>query len=704
MRWHKREIDQAEVKAIASRYGLDLLTATVLSRRGVTAPEEIRFYLERDLRFTHNPFLFDSMEDAVDRLLQAVEEGERIKIFGDRDVDGITSTVLMYSALKELGADVDWALPNGDDPYGLTIAAVNRFIDEGGGTLLVTVDCGISNLREISYAAERGLETVVVDHHNPPEELPPAVAIVNPKLQGCSYPFRDLAGCGVVAKVIWALRFGGSPLYKQTFCLMNVRPGNGTYVVEAVKLRNLVVVERLVENLAPGLVRVERTRLPAFLSGCEILAYDVAAQEKMLGELFGSGVEFGLIDLAPEIARVLPEIAGKSVLKVREHFRETRYRDRAPSEIDVLVDLLVTALLARTPALFDHYLPLLDLVALGTLADLMPLRNENRILVRRGMEVLNATERGGLRELLAAQNLIGKRLSTTDVGWQLSPVINASGRMGVPGKAAELLLTSDSGRRRELAEAVTGLNRERKRLGDAAWERVLPHAKASFEELSGKLILVADREINRGITGIIAARLVNAFNAPAIVVAILGDKAVASLRSVPGFKVGEFLSRSADLFIDYGGHDFAAGFSITLERFQEFTQRLPSLVEGIEPAGPAEEGIEIDAELPSSYMTPQLVDLVERFEPYGEANPPLVFLSKGMTIAGLDLVGKREQSHVKLLLDSGAYKWPAVYWNAANRVGRDFSAGDRVDVVFRLGRNYFQNRESLQLTILDLKR
>jgi len=704
MTWHKKEIDSAQVKEIAARFGVDLLTATVLSRRGVTAPEEVRFYLEKDLRFAHNPFLFTSMEDAVDRILAAIEEGEKIKIFGDRDVDGITSTVLMYKTLEELGADAEWALPNGDDPYGLTTKAVDHFVEQGGGSLLITVDCGISNVREIAHAAERGMETIVVDHHNPPEELPEAVAIIDPKVAGCGYPFRDLAGCGVVSKVVWALRFARSELYKQTFCLMNVRPGNGTYVIEAVKLRNLVVVDRVTENLAPGVVRIEQTRLVDFFAGCEILVYDAPPQARMLRELFGPAIEFGLTDMAPQIGKALPEMAGKSVIKIRDQLRGAGYNAKAPSELDVFVDLFISVVHARNPGLFEDFLPLLDLVALGTLADLMPLRNENRILVRNGMEVLNSTAREGLRELIATQNLVGKRLSTTDVGWQLSPVINASGRMGVPGKAAELLLTADPARRRELAEVVTGLNRDRKRLGDAAWEKILPAAKRSYEELSGKLVLVADREIYRGITGIIAARLVNYFNAPAVVVALLADKAVASLRSVAGFKVGEFLERSADLFIDYGGHDFAAGFSITLENFEEFARRVPLLVEDLESVPASGEVLEIDAELPSKYMTPQLVDLVERFEPYGEGSPPLVFLSKRLLIAGLDLVGKREQSHVKLLLDSGPFKWPAVYWNAANRVGIEFNPGDRVDVVFRLGRNYFQNRESLQLTVLDLKR
>ena len=703
MEWIKKELDAKVVRDLSSRFEIDLLSASILARRGIVSPDEALYYVERDLRYLHNPFLFAQMEDVVDRLLVAAEEGERVRIFGDRDVDGITSTVLMKKVLEEIGLEASWALPSGDDPYGLSMRAVSDFAAEEG-TLLITVDCGISNAAEIAYAGELGIDSIVIDHHLPPEVLPPATAIVNPKAADAGYPFRDLAGCGVVAKVAWALRFARTDLYKQLFCLLNVRPGNGTYVIEAVKVQNLVEVGRLTENLVPGVGLIGQTRIVEFLEGCQICVYDAPGQVRLLKAIFGERVEINVFDLAPEIWKVFPSMQGKSLLKLREQSRLSRYRNGSLGELDTFSALFSSTVLARNPSLSGEYRNLLDLVALGTLADLMPLKGENRLLVRAGMEELNATARKGLQELLLAQKLSWKRLSTTDVGWQISPLINSTGRMGVPDKAAELFLTEDPARRRELAETVCGLNRDRKRLGDEVWDKVLPAAKRSFEELGGKLVLVAEREMHRGITGIIAARLVNYFNVPAIVVAFLEDnRVVGSLRSDARLNVKEFLERSSSLFIDFGGHDYAAGFSITVENLQEFTKRLPSLVQELAAPVPPVSSIDIDAELPQKYMTPELAELVERLEPYGEGNPPLVFLARGMKIAELDLVGKREQSHVRMLLDGGQFKWPAVYWNAANRVGSEFSLGDHVDIVFRLGRNYYQNRESLQLTILDLK-
>ncbi|MFW6207498.1 MAG: DHH family phosphoesterase, partial [Spirochaetota bacterium] len=243
MKWNKTDIEKDSVRSIAGKYGVDLLTASILVRRGVTEPEQIKFYLENDLMFSYNPFLFTEMEDAVDRIQQAVAEGEKVKIFGDRDVDGITSTVLLKEELQKLGVDAEWALPLGNDPYGLTVEVVEEFA-AADGELLITVDCGISNIAEITRARELGIDTIVIDHHNPQDELPPAIALIDPKIADSGYPFRDLAGCGVVAKLIWALEFSQTEMYKEELVLLHARPGNDTVILEAVKISNLVEVDR----------------------------------------------------------------------------------------------------------------------------------------------------------------------------------------------------------------------------------------------------------------------------------------------------------------------------------------------------------------------------------------------------------------------------------------------------------------------------
>ena len=702
MVWNKKEINTDKVREISGRMGIDLLPASILVRRGVTEFSDIRFFLEDDLQYLHNPFMFDEMEEIVDRIKQAASEGERVKIFGDRDVDGITSTVMLYRELSAMGIDAEWRLPEGDEPYGLSTAAVDDFAARSG-SLLITVDCGISNYSEIEYASSLGIDTIVIDHHNSPEQLPPAFGIVNPKMSDSSYPFMHLAGCGVVSKVIWALRFAALEIYNQEFSLMNIRPGNDSFILEAVKFKNLVAGDRISETLAPGRLDPENTRLMDFLSS-QIIVYDAEPQKRMLQNVFGRDTEIHLIDAAPEIWKTFPSLQGRSLLKMRDGSRLARYSSTPPGELDVFINLFSTFIIRKEKALSDSYQKDLELVALGTIADLMPLENENRIIVRKGMEQLYSPSNAGLRSLMSAQNLMSRKLSTTDVGWQITPLINATGRMGVPAKAAELLLSSDQDEINRLTAEVLELNRKRKKLGEDVWNSVMPAAKRSYQDMDARLVMVAEKSMNRGITGIIASRLANFFGVPAIAVSIMEDKAVGSIRSAMEINVKDFISGAADLFIDYGGHDFAAGFSIELQNFAAFTARIEELAPGLKGADTSEGTIEIDAELPSSYLKPELISTVEMFEPYGETNPPLVFLTKGIRVENIELIGKNEQNHLRLLFDAGKYKWPAVYWNAAERVNRDFSKGDKVDIIFRLGRNYFMNKESLQLTILDLKK
>jgi len=703
MIWNKKEIQRDAVRELSERFGIDLLSASVFCRRGITDPEELRFYLEEDLRFLHNPFLFDEMEDAVDRIIAAKEEGENVLVFGDRDADGITSTVLLVNALRAMGISVSWNLPKGDEPYGLTTEAIDRFAEQDG-TLILTVDCGISNLAEIRYAGEKGIDVIVIDHHIAPDELPPAVAVINPKLSDCGYPFRDLAGCGVVSKVVWALRFASTEWYNEPLCLLNARPGNDSVIVEAVKLSNLIEQDRISETFVPGIMSLERTRLFNFLEGMEVIVYDAELQTKLLKQAFGNRVEIGVLDISAEIGKLFPAIAGESLLGIREKSKFARYSGKIPAEIDTFVTLFTSYTFKKEESIFKEYLTDLDLVALGTIADMMPLRNENRILVKQGMKSLAGTRRKGLREILERQNLAGARLATTDIGWQITPLLNATGRLGVPEKAAFLLLSEDEKERKALADEILSLNRERKRLGDEIWERILPQARKSFQESNERLVFLGDPAIHRGITGITASRLVSFFSCPAVVVALLPDKAVGSVRSVRGLSVKGILDPLVDLFIDYGGHDQAAGFSLAKEKYPELVNRIPDVMANMGRPVQTEEVIEIDAEVPLDYLSPGLIDLVELFEPYGEDNQPLIFLSRGMRIVSLELVGKTEKQHVRMLLDSGKFKWPGVFWNAAARANKDFRVGDTVDVVFRLGRNYFQNKEILQLTVLDIGR
>ena len=704
MIWNKKEIGRELIKELTVRYGCDALTASILARRNIIEGNDILFYLEDDLRYLHNPFLFRDMEDAVDRVIDAKEEGEKVLIFGDRDVDGITITTLLYQALADSGLDVSWRVPNGDDPYGLTMKAVDEHA-ANYGTLIITVDCGISCVDEIAHAATLGIDVIVLDHHNPQDILPEAVAIINPKMDDSGYPFRDLAGCAVAWKFISALRFGFLELYKQQITLLNVRPANEAWIIEAVKTVNMTEIERITETIVPGMVTISQTRLLPFLQGQQIFVWDAAMQQRQIAKIFGKGVEFNFLDIADEVAKEIPATRGMSLLKLKDLSRIARYGDAPVSELDGFLNIFITFAQRRNAVFGKRETSELQLVALGTLADLMPLKNENRILVRRGLAGINSEPGAGLAELLARQGLTGKKIGTSDLAWQISPAINATGRMGNPSLAVRLLTSQDLAERARLSEEVVKMNADRKQLGSDSWTVVEPLARESLERLNSRLVLAASPDINRGVTGIMANRLSSCFRVPSIVICYMEDgTAVGSMRSSRGYALENLLAPCSDLFIDHGGHAFAAGFSLKRENIDEFMSRIARLSATIEfPDTEETETLSIDAELPHEYLTPALLDLTDRFEPYGEGNEQLLFMARRMRIMTADIMGKTDKQHLKLTFDCGKYKWPAIFWQAAERLNRDFSIGDVVDAVFQVNRNTFNGAETPQMILQDVQ-
>ena len=702
MKWKKEKLDSGEVREIAARYNVNLIVASILVRRGITAPEEVKYYLESSLVFLHNPFLFNDMEDAVDRINAAVEGGEKIKIFGDRDVDGITSTVILYETLKKMGADISYLLPEGENDYGLSNAIITELSKEGVN-LLITVDCGVTSLNEIEAAAENGIDTVVVDHHNQQEVLPKAVAIINPKLNNSNYPFRELSGCGVVSKLIWALYFSHSSFYGSTLCLVNARPANDSYIVEAVKIHNLIKTGQLMENFVSGMVEFNKTRLYDFLGGYDILVLNADTQLNIFKKIFGEDFHIELNDIEPYVKEVFPNLAGRSLLRIKEERRLSVYSPETENEIVILRELFVSMVLRKEKTLFKEFPGYLDLIALGTLADLMPLVDENRILVKQGIEIINNTKRYWLKELIIRQNLTSRKLRTNDIAWQVSPVLNAAGRMGEPEKAASLMLTETREQAAVLVDEILTLNKKRKNLSTDAWNRVIKQARDSYDKTGGKFVLAFDPAIHRGVTGIVAARLSNNFHTPSAVLTRVSDRVVGSLRSRSGFSIKDFLNNFSDLLSNFGGHDFAAGFSMPSENYEYFIKRFYEKIDEMIVPELDDNEICIDAEIPKEYLKPPIKGVIDFFEPFGEKNPPLTFLTRGITLVSYELMGKKETIHVRLLFDTGTYKWPAVYWNGAENVG-GISEGDSVEIIYRISTNYYQNIENTQLSILQINR
>ncbi len=702
MEWIKRPIDSRRVKELAERFSIDLLTAAIFVRRGVDDPAQMQFFLEDDLRFLHNPFLFEEMADAVMRISQAESEGERIHVFGDRDADGISSTVLMVEALQALGLEVSWGVPMGDDAYGITRDVIDE-IAANDVTLLIAVDCGTSNADEVAYASDIGIDTIIIDHHNPQEARPPAIAIINPKMPDETYPFPGLCACALVSKVRYALAFSRTDFFNEPVCLLNAKPGNDSVVLEAVKLENMVELDRITESLVPGVIDVESSRLGAFLQGMPLLVFDATAQDRLLRQAFGPGVDIGVVDVAPEIRKTFPSIGEKSLLRLKDESRVGRYTGTEPSEIEAFLSLFTAYVSRREKEVSEDLVSCLDLVAMATLADMMPLTDENRILVTQGLRRMSSAPRPGLRSLLEKLRLLGKTIVAKDVGWSISPVINSSGRMGEPDLSVRLLLEEEDSKRSALATDLFSINEKRKQTGEGAWDLVLSQATASLEQSNDSLILVRHQELHRGITGLLAGRLARHFDVPAVAISLLPEKAVGSVRAVRGFVVTDFLSQFDDLLVDWGGHDQAGGFTLPLESVDALAERMYRSAADAPIEDVTDASVEIDAEIPRDMLSKPLYKVIDAFSPYGQQNQTLHFLVRGLTLNDLTFMGK-EQNHLRLTLDSGATKWPAVFWRAADKVGVEFAKGDTVDAVVQVGTNFYQGVESPQLTIIDIKR
>ncbi len=724
MKWIKKDLDATLVRTLARRYSIDTLTASILARRNITEPEQIRFYLEDDLQLMHNPFLFSSMEDAIDRLLMAREEEEKVLVFGDSDADGITSTVLITEALRDFGLEVQQKVPEGDDPYGLSMAAID-FAEQNGISLIITVDCGISNHTEVRYAREKGIDVIITDHHRlQAEEAPEAIAVIDPKLAGCGYPFRDLSGCGVALKLAHALAIARLGMYKEPLALLSIIPSSlpGTEAaalepsaspiatapsIQALRLDNLSETTRLTltANDEGRFSPFTLDKLEKFLRGRAIVAWDKHETAAFFGTYFGSGVDIDVMELRQLSSSFWPDMAKRSLAELTTLSRLRKYTTDTHGLLDTLKNIFSAYVFQSMQNQGFLTTRMFQLAALGTIADLMPLRDENRLIVRKGVEGINGAPTNGLRELKLSLGL-AKPLGATEIAWQITPTINAAGRLGTPRLALNLLQSQTVDTALEAASLLIQANNERRKLGTEAWDIIRDKLNESLEKNGGKFAVVGSAEIRAGITGLLASRAANIMKVPVIVAAFKPDgTCTGSIRGGSSFPLTALLASASDLFIDYGGHDSAAGFTLKTELWPIFLERLTSFMANTE-LSVEEPELSIDAELPHSFVTPELLQLCRQFEPYGEENEPLLFCSRGVPMVDAQIVGKSGKSHLKLTLDFGTYKWPAMLWDGAERLEHDFSFrnSDRIDLLYKVTMNYWNGEERPQLEIYDVRR
>lgn len=548
--WHVKQTDEKAAARLAVAIGAPLLLARILVARGIAAPEAALQFLQQDAPLS-SPLLLKDMEKAVRRILQAVEGGEQIVIFGDYDVDGVTATALLYSHLKGMDANVRCKLPSRDEEgYGLTTGIVEQLAQKGF-QLLITVDNGISAVAEAARAKELGLDVVITDHHLPQEQLPDAVAVVDPARPDDESPFKALSGAGVAFK------------------------------------------------------------LCAALDGCE-----------------------------PES---LLEFCG-------------------------------------------------DLAAIGTVADVMPLVGENRTIVKRGLAVLQNSERPGLLALLEACGLGEKPVTAENISFALAPRLNAAGRMDSAVTALQLLLCEDFERAQELTEQLAQANAARQ----DAEQRIMAEAEeqlaADPARQNDRVILVWGRDYHPGVIGIVASRLVERYGRPVMVVSVQNGEGKGSGRSVPGFNLHRAISACAPLVLRFGGHALAAGLSVAEENIPALRAALNEFAAKEYPVLQAPP-LELDVAVKLDALTVNEVQGLEYLAPCGNGNPAPLFLLADAVLEGVYPVS--EGRHTRLRLRQGGSSFYAAYFGISP-TALPYEIGAHLDVALTI--SVYQGKNGPQLS------
>jgi len=563
--WQRRACDETRIDALANDLGISAVTARLLCVRGIHDADVARRFLSPSLDDLHDPFGLADMSLAVDRILRAVANRERIAVHGDYDVDGVTSTVILRRGLELLGADVTHFIPERlRDGYGLQPAALDRLHAEGA-RLVISVDCGIRGIEAARHARTLGLDLIITDHHEPDTELPPAFAVINPKRHDCRYPDKNLAGVGVALKLVQAL------------C---IRTGRTSW-------------------------------LPAFVK----------------------------------------------------------------------------------------------VASIGTLADVVPLAGENRVIAKLGLAMLSkGPHKVGLRSLLDACGLIGKEIDSYHIGFVLAPRVNAAGRMSTPDIAARLLLASDETMAEEARGLAEQLNVENLRRQQEEAEIVAAARRIVETDIdvgSRTVLVVAGEGWHRGVIGIVASKLVDAFHRPAIVLSIEGQVAHGSCRSIPSFNMLGALESCPDVMLRFGGHKQAAGLTVEAGRVRELRARVNEYADGCLGPDDLRPRLWIDGALGLRAINEQVASELTTLAPFGAGNPCPVFHASRVEI--VDGPRRVKDRHLKMAFKQDGRVMRGIAWRAGER--EQFVAEHRaaIDLAFSVEQDTWNGERYLQLSVADFR-
>lgn len=570
-KWILRPLAQPSIIAEIRRKlnNLPEALARALVLRGVDSFDHARLFFRPTLTALHDPLLMADMAPAAGRVARAIQRGERILIHGDYDVDGTTATALLVSALRGLGGDVEFFIPDRfKHGYGLGPAGIEHAAGLGTN-LIVAVDCGVTSIGEAEYARGKGIDLIVCDHHTPGPQLPDCVAVIDPKRSDCAYPFGELCGCAVAYKLLQAV----------------------------------------------------------------------------LGHL-----------------------------------------GRAPEDA-------------------NEYL---DLVAVATASDVVPVHGENRVLLAYGLRALQATPRLGFRKLAESARLDLAGCAARDIAYGLGPRINAAGRLGDAGRAVALLLEQDESAAEQLATELEQLNVERRSLDKNTYNEAVELAERQLTSRTRHSIVLHKADWHLGVIGIVASRLVERFHRPTILLSTSNGYAKGSARSVPGINIYDALHECSDLLVQFGGHDGAAGMTLRIDDIQIFQNRLDDAVGNAVTPEVLLPSINVDSEVHLDDIDARFWAVLKQFAPFGPENDPPIFRADAVHLSRKPKTVGTSGKHLKLSVrrDDTGSPLDAIGFGMGDRsklLEESWCSGTPVDMLFCLEENSWRGRKSLQLNLKDIR-
>ena len=559
-KWIVKEINNEKVELLKEKFNLSNLVAKILSNRNILGREmqedDIKKFLNPTRDDFYDPFLLPDMEQAVERIEQAINNKEKILIYGDYDADGITSTTILIKFFKELGVEVDKYIPNRlEEGYGINNKALEE-IKNRGIDLIITVDTGITANDQVKYANELGLDVIITDHHEPSDEIPKAVAVIDAKRKNNKYPFDQLAGCGI-----------------------------------AFKLTQAISIKRKLDPI--------------------------------------------------------------------------------------------------------NYLKNLDIVSIGTISDLVPLVDENRVIVKLGLMLVKQTKNIGLRKLLLKSQL--KEVDSTSISFGITPRINAAGRLGNQYDALNLFITEDAKEAERLSEILNSYNIERQKIGNKIYEEAISQLK----DKEKNCIILGKEDWHHGVIGIVSSKITEKFNKPSILLCFENNIAKGSGRSVPGFDLYKAISSTKEYLLGFGGHTMACGLSLTVENFEKFKKEITKYIDENLDISKLEKEIYIDENLTIDDLDIEKIKELKSLEPFGEENPEPIIMYENVEINGIRTLS--ENRHLKLSLKKNDKIIDAIGFNLGE-LAEKYKIGDTIDIVGNIEINSFNGKDLIQIRLIDIRK